>query len=182
MIGLSLLLLLSVGLAFWSVMTSGPILTLPLLLGAIGVVLAVILLLRLRLRKRINWVVVDGSNVLYWENDEPTLYSVRLVVEKLVLDGFVPLLWFDANVGYLVAGHYMNPAKLSKALRYPAGRISVAPKGTPADPLVISDAERLRALIVTNDRFRDWQERFPQVAQQDLFLRGGIRNKCVHLK
>ncbi len=182
MIKLLLLLLTSAGVTLWSAMTFGPILTLPLLLGASGIVLAVILLLRSRFRKPINWVVVDGSNVLYWQNDEPTLHSVRLVIEQLVLAGFEPKLWFDANVGYLVAGRYMNPAQLSKALRYPARRISVAPKGTPADPLLISDAERLKARIVTNDRFRDWQERFPQVAQQDVFLRGRIKNKRVHLK
>ncbi|KUJ78450.1 NYN domain-containing protein [Ruegeria profundi] len=147
-----------------------------------GTVVASILLLRFKLRKRTNWVIVDGSNVLYWDKDEPSLHSVRLVIQKLVLDGFEPVLWFDANVGYLVSGRYMNPASLSKALRYPARRITVAPKGTPADPLLISDAERLRALIVTNDRFRDWQEHFPEVTKQDAFLRGRIKNNQVYLR
>lgn len=182
MIALLLLLIVFIGLMLWSVFSFGPVITLPLLLGAFGVVLSVILLLRSKLRKRVNWIVVDGSNVLYWENDEPALHSVRLVIEKLVLDGFEPVLWFDANVGYLVRGAYMSPAKLSKALRYPSRRISVAPKGTPADPLLLSEAERLKAPIVTNDRFRDWEERFPQVARQDIFLRGRIENKQVLLK
>ncbi|WP_366141032.1 hypothetical protein [uncultured Ruegeria sp.] len=163
-------------------MTFGPILTLPLLIGATGIVAAIILLLRLRIGRRGNWVIVDGSNVLYWADNEPTLYSVKLVIEKLLADGFEPLLWFDANVGYLVADHYMNSVKLSKALRYPARRISVAPKGTPADPLLIRDAVKLRARIVTNDQFRDWQECFPEVARQEVFLRGGINNKQVHLQ
>lgn len=182
MIGSSLLLLISASLTFWSVVTFGPNLTLPLLLGSMGTVVASILLLRFKLRKRTNWVIVDGSNVLYWDKDEPNLHSVRLVIQKLVLDGFEPVLWFDANVGYFVSGRYMNSASLSKALRYPARRITVAPKGTPADPLLISDAERLRALIVTNDRFRDWQEHFPRVTKQDAFLRGRIKNNQVCLR
>ncbi len=144
--------------------------------------MATILLLRLKLRRRVKWVVVDGSNVLYWSDNKPALHSVRLVIEKLCSDGFEPILWFDANVGYLVTGKYMNPTQLSKALRYPARRISIAPKGIPADPLVIKDATKLRARIVTNDRFRDWQEHFPQVDQQDVFVRGRIKGKQVILR
>lgn len=182
MFGLIYFLFVSVGIVLWSIWVFGPVITLPLLVAALGVVFGIIQLLRLKLRKPANWVVVDGSNVLYWENDEPALQSVRLVIEKLVSEGFEPIVWFDANIGYLVVGHYMNPAKLSKALRFPARQIWVAPKGTPADPLLIADAAKLNARIVTNDRFRDWEEQFPQVAQQDLFLRGTIRKKSVHFK
>jgi len=182
MIGSSVLLLISAGLTFWSLWSFGPSLTVPLLLGVFGLVVAIILLLRLKFRRRLNWVVVDGSNTLYWDNDEPALNSVRLVVEKLALDGFEPILWFDANIGYLIAGRYMNPVGLSKALRYPARRIFVAPKGTPADPLLIRDAEILEARIVTNDRFRDWQEDCPYLATQNVLIRGRIKNKQVHFR
>ncbi len=182
MIGLLLLLIVSIFFAFLSVVIFGPIITLPLLAGAVGTVLAVVLLARHWHRKRIEWVVIDGSNVLYWENDKPALHSVKLVIEKLVSDGFEPIVWFDANIGYLVSGRYMNPTNLSKALRYPARRISVAPKRTPADPLLITDAEQLNARIVTNDRFRDWEEHFPHITHQDLFLRGQIRNNQVQFK
>lgn len=179
---LILLLLVSISSVLWSIATLGPIITTPLLCGVIGIVLTVVLCIRRWLQKRINWVVIDGSNVLYWADDVPALHSVRLVIEQLVSEGFEPVLWFDANVGYLVSGRYMNPAKLSKALRFPAKRISVAPKGTPADPLLISDAERLSARIVTNDRFRDWAEDFPSVVQSDVFIRGQIANKCVQFR
>ncbi|MFC3614632.1 hypothetical protein ACFORG_12735 [Lutimaribacter marinistellae] len=181
MIFLFLLFVSSVGLACWSVVAFGPILTIPFLIGATGFVLTTILFFRTKLLKRPNWVVVDGSNVLYWADETPALASVRMVVEKLVLDGFEPLLWFDANVGYLVAGRYMSPDHLAKALGYPARRISVAPKGTPADPLLIRDAERLKARIVTNDRFRDWRESHPLVERQEVFLRGRIEKRQVHL-
>ncbi|MEY8837837.1 hypothetical protein AB9K41_02225 [Cribrihabitans sp. XS_ASV171] len=181
MIVILLFLVVSFGIACASVIAFGPILTPHLLLGAMGVVLATILLLRRKLLKRPNWVVVDGSNVLYWADETPALASVRMVVDKLVLDGFEPLLWFDANVGYLIAGRYMSPDHLAKALRYPARRIAVAPKGTPADPLLIRDAERLKARIVTNDLFRDWRESHPFVDRKEVFLRGRIEKTQVHL-
>ena len=110
------------------------------------------------------------------------MHSVRLVIEKLVAAGFEPVIWFDANVGYLVADRYMNPYKLSQALHYPENRIYVAPKGTPADPLLIQAATDLSAPIVSNDRFRDWKEQFPQVDQAELFLRGEIVKGGVRLR
>ena len=182
MIGFTIFLLISAGIILWSIVTFGPIITVPLLAGALGLVLGVFLFVRGKLRKQISWVVVDGSNVLYWNNEDPALHSVRVVIERLVLDGFRPVVWFDANVGYLVRGHYMSPSKLSKALGFPARQISVAPKGTPADPLLISEALKLDARIVTNDRFRDWEEKFPQVTQQDRFLRGTINKNTVRFK
>lgn len=182
MIGFTIFLLISAGIILWSIVTFGPIITVPLLAGALGLVLGVFLFVRGKLRKQIRWVVVDGSNVLYWNNEDPALHSVRVVIERLVLDGFRPVVWFDANVGYLVRGHYMSPSKLSKALGFPARQISVAPKGTPADPLLISEALKLDARIVTNDRFRDWEEKFPQVTQQDRFLRGTINKNTVRFK
>lgn len=182
MIGLFAVLLSSVILIVWSVFNFGPNITLPLLAGAAGFVLTVILLIRLGLRRRVKWAVIDGSNVFYWDNDRPALQSVKLVVDSLVSDGFEPILWFDANIGYLVAGRYLGPAKLSKTLGFPARRIFVAPKGTPADPLLIADAVKLNASIVTNDRFRDWQKDFPQITDQQAFLRGEINDKAVRFR
>lgn len=179
---LVLLLVSSIALTIWSVLSFGPNITVPLLLGVLGFVLSVILLIKRALRKRANWVVVDGSNVLYWNNDKPALKSVKLVIDRLVSDGFEPVIWFDANVGYLIAEQYLGPAKLSKALGFPAQRIFVAPKGTPADPLLIADAIKLKANIVTNDQFRDWQEDFPLVVDQDVFLRGSINKKGLQFR
>ncbi|MCE8515477.1 hypothetical protein KBY31_02035 [Ruegeria pomeroyi] len=166
----------------WSLLTFGPILTPLMLAAALGVVIGVVLVLRQRLRRAPVWIVIDGSNVLYWRDETPSLHTVRQCVEGLVRNGWSPLLWFDANVGYLVGSQYMGPHELSRALRYPASHINVAPKGTPADPLLIEQAEELGARIVTNDRFRDWVETYPQVADPDLFLRGSASGEGVSLR
>lgn len=166
----------------WSLLTFGSILTPALLVAALGVVVGVVLVLRFRLRAAPVWIVIDGSNVLYWRDETPNLHTVRQCVEGLVRNGWTPLLWFDANVGYLVGSHYMGPHELSRALRYPASHINVAPKGTPADPLLIEQAGDLGARIVTNDRFRDWVETYPQVADAGLFLRGSASDQGVSLR
>ncbi|MCE8532970.1 hypothetical protein KBY24_06205 [Ruegeria pomeroyi] len=166
----------------WSLLTFGSILTPALLAATLGVVIGVVLVLRFRLRKAPIWIIIDGSNVLYWREETPNLQTVRQCVEGLVRNGWTPLLWFDANVGYLVGSRYMGPHELSRALRYPASLINVAPKGTPADPLLIEQAGDLGARIVTNDRFRDWVETYPQVADPDLFLRGSASGEGVSLR
>jgi hypothetical protein len=83
----------------------------PLLISALGVVVGLLLILRKSLAPRGNWVIVDGSNVLYWEGDSPKLSSVEAVLADLKARRFDPIVWFDANAGYLVKGRYMGPRR-----------------------------------------------------------------------
>ena len=131
--------------------------------------------------RRAPWIAVDGSNVLYWQDEIPSLQTVREVVDALKRRGFRPVVWFDANVDYLVADRYMGPSPLSRSLGLSPRQVIVAPKGTPADPMVIEGARTLRARIVSNDRFRDWQEQFPEVREASNFLRGSIANGALRL-
>ena len=48
-------------------------------------------------------------------------------------EGLVPLVWFDANAGYLTAGQYLRADQLSRMLGLKRGQVAVAPKGVPAD-------------------------------------------------
>lgn len=90
-------------------------------------------------------------------------------------------MWFDANVGYLVGDRYLGPVPLAKSLGLSARQVIVAPKGTPADPLVIEGARLLKSRIVSNDRFRDWQDQYPEVREAMRFLRGSIENGALRL-
>ncbi|TKZ21890.1 hypothetical protein FAP39_04635 [Shimia litoralis] len=121
-------------------------------------------------------IAVDGSNVLYWENNVPSLGTVREVLARLSHAGYDPYIWFDANVGYLVSDRYLNERALGKMLRFPAGRIQIADKGTPADPLILAYASRAKVRVVTNDRFRDWTQEYAQFQDQRLFVRGSVKN------
>lgn len=151
-----------------------------ILLGALLVVL--ILLLRRRREAPQNWIVMDGSNVLYWDRETPDLSSVRHIVEILEEEGFAPVVWFDANVGYLIGDRYLGPGPLAKRLGLPVRQVLVAGKGTPADPLLLKDAERLGARVVTNDRYRDWEDSFPRIREEGFLVRGYIRGDEIGLE
>ena len=144
---------------------------------------AALVLVQLRRRpKPQNWIVVDGSNVLYWDRETPDIASVRNVVDILKAEGFAPVVWFDANAGYLIDNRYMGPAPLAARLGLPRQRVIVEGKGTPADPLLLKGADRLGARVVTNDRFRDWEDTFPRIREAGFLVRGYIRGDAVGLE
>ena len=170
-----LLLLLSLAGLSLSIWVHGPVLSDPALLAALCTLAALLLVLRARLRPRPRYIVVDGSNVLHWRDETPSLETVRDVVAQLTAKGFVPVIWFDANVGYKVGDRYLGPARLARKLGVPARQVFVAPKGTPADPLLLEGAEALRAKVVTNDRFRDWTAQHPQIGEPGFLVPGRVR-------
>jgi len=52
----------------------------------------------------------------------------------------------------------------------------VVPKGAPADPAILSAAQDTGARVVSNDRFRDWSDDFPEVRAPGFLIRGGYRS------
>jgi hypothetical protein len=156
---------------FLSVAVFGPVLSLPLAVSVGMVAVAVALLLRARRR----------AEPMYWDRETPSLGTVREVLRAVEAEGFVPLVWFDANVGHVVAGRYLGPEKMAKQLGLQQGQVLVAPKGTPADPLLLEEAARLGVRVVTNDRFRDWANDHPIVQDPERFVRGGVRDGVARL-
>lgn len=154
-----------------SVLVWGPSVSGPLALSVLSAAAALVLVLR-RPRRAANWIVVDGSNVLHWDRETPDIQSVRYVLGALKSEGFEPLVWFDANAGYLICGKYLGPVALARMLELPARQVMIAPKGTPADPLLLDAARKLGARVVTNDRYRDWAEEFPQIREAGFLIRG----------
>jgi len=122
------------------------------------------------------WIVVDGSNVMYWNDNTPKIETVRAVVERLVSLGYAPGVMFDANAGYLLGGRYMHDGAMGKALGLPMDRVMVVPKGVPADPYILTAARDLGVRIVTNDRYRDWAGDHPEVAEVGHLVKGGYRD------
>ena len=138
-------------------------------------VAAALLWLRARRSKR-RYVIIDGSNLLYWKDQVPHLDPVRAAVGALKATGARPVVWFDANAGYLVSERFLDAAVFARKLGLPPGQVHVAPKGMPADPLLLEAAELLGAQVVSNDRYRDWQDRFAFVREPGRVLRGGYEN------
>lgn len=130
---------------------------------------------RVRAARRARvWVVIDGSNVMHWQDGRPALATASAVLAEVQRVGLTPLLWFDANAGYELAGRYMNETALSRAVGLAKEQVRVAPKGTPADPLILRDAVALQTGVVTNDRYRDWAASYSSVAEPGVLLRGRV--------
>jgi hypothetical protein len=128
-----------------------------------------------------KWVVIDGSNVLHWKDGTPQIEAVREVVARLTELGFKPGVVFDANAGYKISGRYRHDRAMGRLLGLPEDRIMVVPKGTPADPRILTAARALRARIVTNDRYRDWTQDHPEVSEPGHLIRGGYRDGVLWL-
>lgn len=113
-------------------------------------------------------VVVDLSNVLWTcRSRDPVSGDSSDAPPGRVLraSSAVPVLHRLAALGlgpiHLVADHSLpsmlrDPAGLAD-LQKVADSLTVAPPGTPADPLLFELAREHPCLILSNDRFRDWR-------------------------
>jgi len=122
-----------------------------------------------------KWLILDGSNIMHWKTGTPQIETLREVVQHISSLGFSPGVVFDANAGYLVSDKYVHDSGFGKVLGLPEERVMVVPKGTPADPTILAAARDLGAQVVTNDRFRDWADSYPEVADPGFLIRGGYR-------
>ncbi|MCF3596246.1 hypothetical protein LZG00_19860 [Rhodobacteraceae bacterium LMO-12] len=128
-----------------------------------------------------NWVILDGSNVMYWRDNIPKIETVREVVLHCQALGKAVSVVFDANVGYLIADKYLDDPVLARMLGLPEKQVLVVPKGTPADPIILQAAREFSARIVTNDQFRDWVDDHPELRAPGLLITGGYRSGTLSL-
>lgn len=146
---------------------------------------AVVLIVAVRLSRRrrpgASELILDGSNVMHWRGDVPDLDTVRDVLRTLVARGFAPGVIFDANAGYLVSDRYRDDAWFAKRLGLPVARVLVVPKGVPADVTILRAARERGARIVTNDRYRDWTDLHPEVADPGHLVRGDYRGGSLRI-
>lgn len=173
------LLTLALAIAAVSFALQGP--ELPFFVASLVAFASLILLGSAARKGRETFVVIDGSNVMFWEANRPSLDAVLQVVEYARSSGLTPLVWFDANVGYKVSDKYLGPVPLARQMGLPSRQIFVAPKGTPADPLLLERAQKLGARIVTNDKFRDWAEAFPCINSPGMLRQGRIQGGQLSL-
>lgn len=122
------------------------------------------------------WILVDGSNVMHWQDNTPAIAPLTGVIMRLTGLGYVPGIVFDANAGWKLQGRYLRDSELAWLLGVEDRQVLVVPKGTQADPYLLETAREFGAKIVTNDRFRDWAEQHPEVQEPGFLIRGGMRD------
>lgn len=124
--------------------------------------------------KRADRILVDGSNVMYWQGDEPKIETLRIAVAALSTSGKSVGIIFDASAGYRLAGRYLGEAELAAALGLPLYDVFVVPKGSVADEYLLKAARQMGAAIVTNDRYRDWAHSYPEVRVKGRLIGGRV--------
>jgi hypothetical protein len=106
-------------------------------------------------------VIVDGSNVAHSsEGDHARLQNIRLVVDKLREEGCDPVVVVDAALR-----HQIDDEPGYEQL-VESGEIKQAPAGTDADYFILSFARELDAAVVSNDRFKDRLDAFPEARER----------------
>lgn len=106
-------------------------------------------------------VIIDGSNVAYSvEGKQPSLHNIELVREKLLEEGFEPIVVVDAALRH----HVDDVPGYERMIE--RGTLRQAPAGTDADYFILAFARELDARIVSNDRFRDRERAFPEAKER----------------
>lgn len=146
------------------------------LLAAVFALSGTYLLLRRLPDRPKRWVVIDGSNVLHWRDNQPRLETLQEVLAHLKSRGFTPGVVFDANAGHLIAKRYLHDHAFAKLLGLPVDQIMIVPKGSQADPTVLAAARDLGARVVSNDRFRDWAKAHPEISARGHLIQGGYQD------
>ena len=119
--------------------------------------------------------IVDGSNVAHSSEGEKARFrNIELVCNKLLEEGLEPIVVADAALRHQIDDTEEYERRVEE------GKIKQAPAGTDADYFILAFARELGAAIVSNDRFRDRADAFPEA--RDRAIRYMIVNDEVVLE
>ena len=110
-------------------------------------------------------VVIDGANVAYEEKNaggKPRLANLLKVKSEMEERGFDPVIIVDASLKYEIDDQSQMEALIESQ------HIRQVPAGTDADYFILEIANEHDARIVTNDRYRDYQSRYPWIESRRL--------------
>ena len=110
-------------------------------------------------------VVIDGANVAYEERSaggKPKLSNLLKVRRELEERGQEAVIIVDASLKYDID----DQEQLEKLIQ--SQQVRQVPAGTDADYFIIQFAHELDALIVTNDRYRDYSDQYPWIPDRRL--------------
>jgi hypothetical protein len=112
--------------------------------------------------KRRKLVIVDGNNIAYHlsPNGKPQINNLFLAHRSLVNGGYKPV--------FVISAALVHSIDRPNALQILMSDLEViqAPRGTNDDLKIIQIAQKRNADIVSNDRFLDWQDRYPWISNR----------------
>jgi hypothetical protein len=125
-----------------------------------------------------KYIVVDGSNVMHW-GGEASVLVLKRVLQALDEKGLIPIVYFDANVGYKLWDRYAGAGTIAGKIGMDSARIFVVAKGVVADEVLLEAAVDNGLRVVTNDRFLDWRVQFPRAGDKGFLVKGEWRQGNV---
>ncbi len=107
-------------------------------------------------------VIVDGNNVAYHlaPTGKPRVANLILARQSLVNAGYKPHIVVSAALVHKID----KPSALRELIDY--GQVVEATRGKNDDLIIIQTAQKSNADIVSNDRFLDWQDRYPWISER----------------
>jgi hypothetical protein len=100
-------------------------------------------------------IVIDGTNVMYWDGEQADLATLRSVVNTLLKRKYAPVVFLDASSRHHLKDKSLNERDFAKALGLPQSRVIVCPAGSEADAFLLKYAKEHDMPVVSNDQFRD---------------------------
>ena len=99
-------------------------------------------------------VVIDGTNVMYWDG-EADLLTLKSVIDHLKEKGWGVFVFLDASSRHHLGDRSLDQNGFAKALGVSSKRIMVCPAQTEADAFILKFAREQGLAVVSNDRFGD---------------------------
>jgi hypothetical protein len=127
-----------------------------------------------------NFIIVDGSNVLYWMaannlDDKVNLIPLLIALSAIKRNGFDFCCYFDSKQIFEVREQQPEQFKeletFRKNKRY-SKSFSVVKY---ADDFIVLDAKRTKRKVLSNDNFRDKETRLPRLPKSQL-IDGAVAN------
>ncbi|MEP1766897.1 MAG: hypothetical protein ABJJ53_09720 [Sulfitobacter sp.] len=111
-------------------------------------------------------ILMDGSNVVFWRGGQADSAVPDRVACALLARRFMPHIFFDHSIW-----RHLGQDQLDHLAAI--ALVTIAPRGTPADALLLQACQRGRFQIVSNDRFRAWRGEHP-LLRKDWLVTGSI--------
>lgn len=111
-------------------------------------------------------ILIDGSNSLFWRGGQAQASLPEMLVHALRARRFAPHLYFDHSIG-----RHMQQSQLDDLAQL--ATVIIARRGSQADGLMLDACAGGRIQIVSNDKFRNWRDAYPNL-RKDWLVSGRI--------
>lgn len=122
--------------------------------------------------------LLDGTNMLYWDEDRNgvSLQHVLNVTEYLQNAGKKFLVYFDASTPHILRRRSPNDeGRYDDLLKNVPDNFRQVPAGTKADDILLIEADQNpQAVILSQDRYRDYEEQYHWLADKKRVVPGMV--------